>query len=81
MTPKKYYCCHAAVDVQYLFLAVPWVGLWSVIVALLGHTHLLFDDEFQCVPENQTNNNLSTVSILAAKGFYLSSEYVNAGYR
>ena len=25
-----------------LFLAGPWVGLWSVIVAFLGHTHFGF---------------------------------------
>ena len=24
-----------------LFLTVPWVGLWSVIVALSGHTDLI----------------------------------------
>ena len=28
-----------AVIVLGLFLAVPWVGLWSVIVAFSGHTH------------------------------------------
>ena len=27
---------------MYLFLMVPWVGLWSVIVAFPGHTHRLF---------------------------------------
>ena len=26
-----------------LFLTVPWVGLWSVIVAFPGHTYLLLD--------------------------------------
>ena len=26
-----------------LFLTVPWVALWFVIVAFLGHTNLLFD--------------------------------------
>ena len=25
------------------FIEVPWVGLKSVIVAFLGHTHLIFD--------------------------------------
>ena len=30
-----------AVIVLGLFLAVPWVGLWSVIVAFSGHTHFL----------------------------------------
>ena len=28
--------------VQYLILAMSWVGLPSVIVAFLGHTHSLF---------------------------------------
>ena len=30
-------------DYKCLFLAVPWVGLWSMIVAFPGHTHLLFE--------------------------------------
>ena len=34
-------CCRVAVSVLCLFLTVPWVGLWSVIVVFLGHTHLL----------------------------------------
>ena len=29
-----------AVSVPCLFFAVPWVGLWSVIVIIPGHTHL-----------------------------------------
>ena len=29
-----------AVSVPCLFFAVPWVGLWSVIVTIPGHTHL-----------------------------------------
>ena len=29
-----------------LFLAVPWAGLWYVIVAFLGHTHLPFGSVF-----------------------------------
>ena len=36
-------CCRVTVSVLCLFLAVPWVGLWSVIVAFPGHTHLLFE--------------------------------------
>ena len=30
-----------AVNVLCLFLAVPWVGLWSVMVTFPCHTHLL----------------------------------------
>ena len=31
-----------AVSVLCLFLIVPWVGLWSVIVPFPGHARLLF---------------------------------------
>ena len=31
-----YFCC-VAVIVLCLFLVVPWVGLWSVIVTFSGH--------------------------------------------
>ena len=34
--------CLVAVDVLRLFLTVPWVGLWCVIVVFPDHTHLLF---------------------------------------
>ena len=33
---------HVTVIILDLFLAVPWVSLWYVIVAFLGHTQLLF---------------------------------------
>ena len=33
---------HVTVIVLDLFLTVPWVGLWYVIVAFLGQTQLLF---------------------------------------
>ena len=36
--------CHVSVIVLWLFLLVPRVGMWYVIVAFPGHTHLLFDD-------------------------------------
>ena len=34
--------CLSVFCVLCLFLTVPWVGLWSVIVAFPGHTHLLY---------------------------------------
>ena len=34
--------CRVAYCVSCLFFVVPWVGMWSVIVAFPGHTHLLF---------------------------------------
>ena len=36
-------CCPVAVYVLCLFLAVPWVGMWTVIVAFPGDTDLLFE--------------------------------------
>ena len=36
------YCCNVAFRVMSLFLAVPWVGLWSTILSFPGLTHLLF---------------------------------------
>ena len=34
--------CVVTICVVCLFLAVPWVGFQSVIVAFPGHTHLIF---------------------------------------
>ena len=36
-------CCCVAVGVLCLFLAVPRVGIWSVIVASPGHMQLRFN--------------------------------------
>ena len=35
-------CSHVSVSVLYIFLVVPWVGLWYAIVALRGFNHLLY---------------------------------------
>ena len=35
------YRCIATINVLWLFLAVPWVGLQCVIVVFSDHTHLL----------------------------------------
>ena len=37
------YICIVAINVLWLFLTVPWVGLQCVIVVFPDHTHLLFD--------------------------------------
>ena len=37
------YRCIATINVLWLFLAVPWVGLQCVIVVFPDHTHLLLD--------------------------------------
>ena len=34
-----------AVNVLWLYLTGPWVGLQCMIVTCLGHTHLVFEDE------------------------------------
>ena len=36
------YRCIVTINVLWLFLTVPWVGLQHVIVVILDHTHLLF---------------------------------------
>ena len=36
------YRCIVTINVMWLFLAVPWVGLQCVIVVFPDHTHLLF---------------------------------------
>ena len=36
------YGCLVTVNVMWLFLTVPWVGLQCVIVVFRDHTHLLF---------------------------------------
>ena len=40
------YFNRAAVSVVCFSLTVPWVGLQCVLVAIPGHTHLLFDKTF-----------------------------------
>ena len=37
-----FYRCIVTINVQWLFLTVPWVGLQYVIVVFPDHTHLLF---------------------------------------
>ena len=36
------YRCIVTINVLWLFLAMPWVGMQCVIVAFPDHTHLLF---------------------------------------
>ena len=40
------YRCIVTINVLWLFLAVPWVGLRCVIVVFPDHTHLLFGIAF-----------------------------------
>ena len=37
------YRCIVTINVLWLFLTVPWVGLQCVVVVVPDHTHLLFD--------------------------------------
>ena len=37
--------CRVAVSVLCLFLAVPWVGLWSLLEAYPGHSHLFSEND------------------------------------
>ena len=37
------YRCIATINILWLFLAVPWVGLQCAIVAFPDHTHLIFE--------------------------------------
>ena len=37
------YICTVTINVLWLFLTVPWVGLQCVILVFLDHTHLLFN--------------------------------------
>ena len=37
------YGCLVTVNVLWLFLRVPWVGLQSVVMVFLDHTHLPFE--------------------------------------
>ena len=39
------YRCIVTLNVLWLFLAVPWVGLQCVIVEFPDHTHLLFNPQ------------------------------------
>ena len=43
------YKCIATVNVLWLFLMVPWVGLQYVMVVFPDHTHLLFNETEYCV--------------------------------
>ena len=42
------YICIVTINVLWLFLTVPWVGLQCVIVVFPDHTHLLFDWQNLC---------------------------------
>ena len=37
------YICIGTINILWLFLTVPWVGLHCVIVVFPDHTHLLYD--------------------------------------
>ena len=37
------YRCIVTINVLWLFLMVPWVGMQCMIVVFPGHTHLLFE--------------------------------------
>ena len=39
------YRCIVTINVLWLFLTMPWVGLQCVIVVFPDHTHLLFKEE------------------------------------
>ena len=52
-----YFNCVVAVSIPYLFLMVPWVGLWSVIVEFPGHTHLKNE------PRNVISNNVAFLRV------------------
>ena len=41
--PLLSYECLVAVNVLWLFLTVPWVGLQCVVVVFPDHSHLLYD--------------------------------------
>ena len=56
-------------SVLHLLLAVPWVGLHSVIVAFPGHTYLLFD-------KIQDRNRLKLYFLLKPIGNILRCERV-----
>ena len=44
------FCILNVVSFLYLFLTVPWIGLWCVNMAFPGHTHLLPDQYFDLYP-------------------------------
>ena len=66
-------CCHVAVSVLPLLFSMPWVELWSVMVAFSDHTHLLYVD-LSCL---YTLPDLFYKLIL----FYLYMQYVSIVYR
>ena len=41
------YICIVTINVLWLFLAVPWVGLQCVTVVFLDHTHFLLLERFK----------------------------------
>ena len=56
------YRCIVTINVLWLFLVVPWVGMQYVIVVFPDHTHLLYDHRKNTVttesPERGLSNNL-----------------------
>ena len=46
------YRCIVSINVLWLFLTVPWVGLQCVIVVFPDHAHLLFELDINLILEN-----------------------------
>ena len=60
------YRCIVTINVLWLFLTVPWVGLQCVIVVFPGHTHLLFGRPYI----SKSQGHCSSGSEDSLKGFY-----------
>ena len=50
------YRCTFTINVLWLFLTVPWVGVGYVIVVFPDHTYLLFDVFFSLLDIRNHNN-------------------------
>ena len=73
------YGCPFTVNVMWLFLTVPWVGLQCVIGVFPNHTHLRFGRRHLYVLCFVADNELSSFNILAIYDSYHVFNTLHAG--
>ena len=63
------YRCLVTVNVLWLFLAVPWVGMLCVIVVLSIHTHLIF--KYNAKKDFKKNPAVKFLDLIFRNNFFI----------
>ena len=69
-----FYRCFANLNVMWLFLTVPWVGLQCVSVVFLDNIHLVFLYIYPCTPYRSIIRSLSTLENMSIRNRQNSAE-------